>query len=455
MGNEVIDKFNIFQGGIEMKKYLSGMLAMLMLITLLAACGNPKNENTTNEGSSSNPKEQTVTLDIAMHVANVKDQEPAMYKAIEAFKAKYPDIKVNLTGADTNDHIKKMKIQAQTGEMPDIFWMLPAPAKEMNQAGMLLDLSEMIRNTPELSAIDPMMLKNYEDGGKQFGLPYQSLVTGLWYNKALFEEHNVKVPETYEELAEAAKVFKANNIVTIAKGAKDNYSIWAFLGMFTRYGYFDKIDAILAGEEKFNNPDFLLFFDKIAELQKLGAFPENVTTLSYFQAVEMFTSGKAAMLDAGAWETVKLEGSPIAKDVGFSWGPTFNDGVGNQKISMISASAPLVASAKVKEDTVKYDAVQKFFTFYYSQEGMQIMVDNQLPPINSFEADVDAAAHPVYAELIKAMNEPGWEKPFAQPDLVVSDAIGNAMYDSIYGVINGFYTPEQALDLIDKKVEQQ
>lgn len=440
-----------------MGKYVSGMLVMLMLITLLAACGNPKNENAANprNGGSGDAAEPSVTLNIAMHVANVKDQEPAMYKAIEAFQAKYPEIKVNLTGADTNDHIKKMKIQAQTGEMPDIFWMLPAPAKEMNQAGMLLDLSEMIQTTPELSAIDAMMLKNYEDGGKQFGLPYQSLVTGLWYNKALFEKYNVKVPETYEELAEAAKVFKANNIVTIAQGAKDNYSIWAFLGMLTRYGYFDKIDAILAGDEKFNNPDFLRFFDKIAELQKLGAFPENVTTMSYFQAVELFTSGKAAMLDAGAWETGKLEASPIAGTIGFSWGPTFSDGVGNQKIAMISASAPLVASATVKEDPAKYDAVQKFFAFYYSKEGMQIMVDNQLPPITHFEADVDAGAHPVFAELIKAMNEPGWEKPLAQPDLVVSDAIGNAMYDSIYGVINGFYSPEQALDLIDKKVGQQ
>lgn len=440
-----------------MRKVVYGMLALLMLFTLLAACSKPANESAVNSGNgnSGEATDPSVTLNIAMHVANVKDQEPAMYKAIEAFQAKYPEIKVNLTGADTNDHIKKMKIQAQTGKMPDIFWMLPAPAKEMNQAGILLDLSEMIQTTPELSAIDPMMLKTYEEDSKQFGLPYQSLVTGLWYNKALFEKYNVKVPETYEELVEATKAFKADNIVTIAKGAKDNYSIWAFLGMLTRYGYFEQIDAILAGEAKFNNPDFIRFFDKIEELQKLGAFPENVTTLSYFQAVEMFTSGKAAMLDAGAWETSKLEASPIANTIGFSWGPTFSDGVGNQKIAMISASAPLVAGAKVKEDPLKYDAVQKFFAFYYSQEGMQIMIDNQLPPITIFEGNIDMESHPVYAELIKTMNEPGWEKPLAQPDLVVSDAIGNAMYDSIYGVINGFYSPEQALDLIDKKVEQQ
>ena len=119
--------------------------------------------------------------------------------------------------------------------------------------------------------------------------------------------------------------------------------------MLTRYGYFDKIDNILAGKVKFNNPDFLKFYQKIDDLRTAGAFPENVSTLSYFQAVDMFAAGKAAMLDAGVWETKKLESSPIAKDVGFSWGPTFSDGVGNQKVAMVVGAAPLVASAEVEK----------------------------------------------------------------------------------------------------------
>jgi raffinose/stachyose/melibiose transport system substrate-binding protein len=273
----------------------------------------------------------------------------------------------------------------------------------------------------------------------------------LWYNKALFDKYDVKVPETYDELLAAVKVFKKNNVVTIAKGAKDTFSTWAFLGMLTHYGFFDKLDGIQAGTEKFDNPDFLKFFNKIDELRVNGAFPENVSTLSYFQAVEMFTSGKAAMLDAGVWETKKIEGSPIAKTTGFSWGPTFSDGVGNQKIAMAVAAAPLVASAEVQKDAAKYDAVQKFFSFFYSQEGAAVMAENEAPPVVKYTGNVDKEKHPVYADVINKLNEPGWERPVAQPDLVLPEAVANQLNDSIYGVINGIYKPQEALKLIDSK----
>lgn len=434
-----------------MKSNLSIILTACMLILSLAACGN--NADSKNESATS--KNGLITLSIAMHVANVKEQEPYMYGIVEKFQEKYPNIKIDLTGSETQEHVKKMKMMSQSGKLPDIFWMLPAPAKEMNKEGMLLDLTDFLKSNPEIaSSIDSQMVSGYKESGKQFGLPYQALVTGLWYNKALFDQFNVKVPETYEELLAATKVFKANNIVTLAKGSKDTFSTWAFLGMLTRYGFFDKIDDIQSGKEKFDNPDFLKLFNKIDELRINGAFPENVSTLSYFQAVEMFTGGKAAMLDAGVWETKKIEQSPIAKTAAFSWGPTFSDGVGNQKIAMAVAAAPLVASAKVKEEPAKYDAVQKFFAFFYSQEGAAVMAENEAPPVVKYTGTIEKETYPVYAQVISMLNEPGWERPKAQPDLVVSEAVANQINDSIYGVINGIYQPEQALELIDQKLQK-
>lgn len=438
-----------------MKQFLSiGMVAVLIIMSL-TGCFNNGNSGSNTNSNANVSEEKKVTLSIAMHVANVKEQEPYMYGIIQKFQEKYPNIKIDLQGAETQEHVKKMKMMAQSNTLPDIFWMLPAPAKEMNKAGMLTDLMDILNEKPEIaSAIDAKMLEGYKEDGKQFGLPYQALVTGLWYNKALFEQNGVKVPETYEELLAATKVFKQKGVVTIAKGSKDTFSTWAFLGMLTRFGYFDKIDNILAGKEKFNNPDFLKLFQKIDELRVNGAYPENVSTLSYFQAVEMFLAGKAAMLDAGLWETKKIEQSAIAKDVGFSWGPTFSDGVGNQKVAMAVAASPLVASAKVKDDEAKYDAVTKFFEFFYSQEGAAVMAENEAPPVIKYEGTVDKEKYPVYANIIEQLNLPDWERPIAQPDLVVSEAVANAMNDSIYGVINGIYKPEEALNLIDQKVSK-
>jgi raffinose/stachyose/melibiose transport system substrate-binding protein len=405
------------------------------------------------EKTANDQKVEEITLDVAIHVANPQGQEPAFYSIVQRFMEEHPEINIELHGTEQKAHIKKIKMMAQSDTLPDIFWVLPSSAKELAESGLLLDLQPFLNDHPEMvENLHPNMLDSYNQDGQQFGMPYQSLVTGIWYNKALFEKHNLKLPETYEDLKTAVQIFHAKNIIPIAKGANDPYSVWAFLTMLSRYGYFEKIDSILDGNESYNNEDFLNFYRKIAELRELGAFPKNVATQSYFQAVQMFLNGEAAMLDAGIWETKKIEESQIASDVGFWWGPTFADGVGNQKISSIVPAAPLVVNKHVEKDQAKYEASMKFLGFYYSEEGAAIMIENQVAPIIKFDGVVDSDNHPVFADVLNVMNDTTWESKPNQPDLIVSEGIANAIYDSIYGVINGIYSPEDALKVVDSKI---
>jgi raffinose/stachyose/melibiose transport system substrate-binding protein len=429
-----------------MRKYVNVSI-VLMIFFVTIGCSKEL-EKTVND-----KKAEEITLDVAIHVANPLGQEPAFYSIVQRFMEKHPEINIELHGTEQKAHIKKMKMMAQSDTLPDIFWVLPSSAKELAESGLLLDLQPFLHNHPEMvEKLHPNMLDSYNLDGLQFGLPYQSLVTGIWYNKALFEEHNLKLPETYEDLKKTVQTFHANNIIPIAKGANDPYSVWAFLTMLSRYGYFEKIDSILAGNESYKNEDFLNFYRKIAELRELGAFPKNVATQSYFQAVQMFLNGEAAMLDAGIWETKKIEESQIAGDVGFWWGPTFTDGVGNQKISSIVPAAPLVVNKHVEKDKAKYEAAMKFLGFYYSEEGASIMIENQVAPIIKFDGEIHADSHPVFANVMNVMNDPSWESKPNQPDLIVSEGIANAMYDSIYGVINGIYSPEEAVKVVDSKI---
>jgi raffinose/stachyose/melibiose transport system substrate-binding protein len=428
-------------------------LLLLMVISVLGC--SQSNESATDPVEGSEASEE-VTIDFAIHVANPEDQEPAFYQTVEKFMEQNPDITINLQGTDQQEHIRNIKMKSQSNALPDIFWMLPASAQELEEAGQLLDLTPFFDNNPKLVEKFHMnMFETYQIDGKQYGMPYQPLVTGFWYNEALFDQYNVDLPETYEDLTEAVKVFKENDVVSIAKGARDPYSIWAFLTMFSRYGYFDKIDDILAGEESFHNDDFLKFYEKIDELRELGAFPANITTQSYFQAVETFMTGEAALLDAGVWETKKIEESELANDVGFWWGPTFDDGVGNQNLSSIVPAAPLVVGKHVEDDQAKYEAVMKFLQFYYSEDGAQIMLDNQVPPMIVFNGQIDEEKHPVFSKVVEQMNRTDWESQPNQPDLVISESIANALYDSIYGVMNGIYSPEEALDVVENRISGQ
>ncbi|WP_100406164.1 ABC transporter substrate-binding protein [Bacillus solitudinis] len=437
-----------------MKKRYQSFLVLLLLILTIIGCNNA-DENRSNAINHQSVIEQ-ITIDLAIHAANPKRQEPALYEIIQKFMEQNPDINIIVHGTEQKAHVKKMKMLAQSNDLPDIFWVLPHTSTELNEAGLLLDLSPFIdENRQLIEKFHANMLEPYNDNGQQFGLPYQPLVTGFWYNKAMFDQYNVPLPETYQDMKEAVKLFKEQNIVTIAKGSQDPYSVWAFLTMLSRYGFFDKIDPILAGEESYQNQDFLQFYKNIDELRELGAFPKNVATLNYFQAVQMFLNGDAAMLDAGVWETNKIEESEIAEDVGFWWGPIFKNGIEKQKVSSVVPSAPLVVSSKVKDEDEKYAAVMSFLKFYYSEEGAQIMLDNQVPPMIQFEGEVDEKNHSAFAKVMEQMNQTGWESQPNQPDLVVPSQVGDAINESIYGVINGIYSPEEALAVVSKKITEQ
>ncbi|WP_265521336.1 ABC transporter substrate-binding protein [Oerskovia flava] len=414
---------------------------------LLAGCGG---------GSSDQSDDGRTRIDFAIHVANPQDQEPAFAAVVDAFEAQNPDIDVNLIGKEQSEHIRSIKMQSQSGNLPDMFWMLQASASELNDAGALLDLSDFLNANPDIaSSLRPNMVEAFEDDSVQYGLPYQPLVTGLFYNLALFEENGLEVPETFDDLVAASEVFSAKGITTIAQGAKDPYSVWAFLTMLSRFGYFEKIEAILAGDEAFDNSDFVRFYEKIDLLRETGSFPQNVTTQSYFQAVESFTGGQAAMLDSGTWDVKKIEDSPVGQDVGFWWGPTFSDGVGEQNISSVVPSAPIVVNAQVAESEAKLAAIEKFLAFYYGPDGIQLMVDNQVPAMTDVDVSVDETEHPVFASVMEQVSSPAYTSQPAQPDLVVSEAVANAMYDSIYGVINGTYDPQQAAVVVQKAIDNE
>lgn len=457
------------------KRMLSAVLSLAIVVTMATACGNSKTKTVDptaapeqeavkesdapaaeETDAPKEPEAAQTSFTLSMHVANVQEQEPAIYAVVQEFMKQNPNIKIELTGEETNEHYNKMKMDSQAGTLPDVFFNLLAPSKEMATAGYLYSLDNFIAENNLSSIMDDNMVNSLNVDGKVYGLPYQALVTGFWYNQAIFDQYKVALPKTYDELLAASKVFAENDIVTIAKGAQDPYSVWGTMSLLTHYGYFDRIDKILAGEEKFNNPDFLKFYEKLDELRKAGAFPSNVATSTYYDAKEMFVSGRAAMFDSGTWESAYLEGGEYKDSIGFMWGVSFADGIGDQNIAMKVPHAPLCISAKVAEDPAKEAAILEFFKFYYSDAGAQIMIQNLVAPPTNYGGEIEAAfltEHPVFGKVIEAMGQSGLVCPVMQPDNVSTEAYGNALYDSLYGVINGVYTPEDALNRVDDEIE--
>ncbi|KAA1397734.1 ABC transporter substrate-binding protein [Aeromicrobium ginsengisoli] len=429
------------------RQRLAGVVLAVSSLVALAACSS---------ATDAQSKDGKTTITLSMQNPNVKTADPATWAIVKAFEKANPDIHVEVSGQAVAEHLQALSIAAQSDTLPDVFWVYKATAEDMLKAGKLMNLKPTLDDLGITPHLPKSTVSNFTAQDKIYGVPYQGLLTGLWVNKKILSDNGLEQPTTFDDLVNVAKKLKSKGIVTISDGAnQSSFSVWSFLVWLDRFGFEDKIDAILDGSESYDNADFVRMYEHIAQLRDAGAFASNVSTQTYQQAVDQYLKGKAAMLDAGVWASSAIQDSQVAADTVFWNGATFADGVGDQNIVMNVASAPLVVDHKVAGNSKKLAAVKKFLGFYYSDAAQQLLVDNGQPPVTDYEPKIDATKQSVLKSALDVARDPKLASPQSQPDLLVSTAVSSAMYDSIYGVIQDQLSPRQAVDLVQKALDAE
>ena len=434
----------------RLKKWCSVAMVSMVVVGTLSGCGSSGKESS-KEGDGGE-----VVINFGIHVANPKEQESVTYNIVKAFNEKNAGkYKVEFQAADTESHSKNMKLAASDNTLPEIFWLDASEAPKYSNAGVLLDLNDFLNENTEIKAALGGMESAFTDDNGQYGLPYQCNVQGIFYNKELFDKVGVAYPTdetTYEDMLGMLAKFKENGITPLSIGSKNSgFAMWEFNETLARYGWEENIDSILAGDKKFNNEDLVTCFEKLKGLAEAGAFPENMATIEYFDAKQLFNEGKAAMFGTGQWDCAEFDKN-IGEKIGFWWGPTFTDSDYDQEVAMKVPSAPIVVNAEVAEDEEVQEAVFEFLKFYYSKEAAELSYEGSIFPATNYEGmsatDTQYAMNAMLDTLAS-----GWDSPSTAPDLTVTSAVQEALYNSLFGVMQETYTPEEALDLMDEALE--
>lgn len=451
-----------------MKRLLS-MLMITVLFLGLCACGSTSNEDGGGASASTAPTESLapggaasesteasgspVTITFADQVANVQESSKYLWEAANAFMEQNPDITIEFQGADHDDHISKLKMAAQSNTLPDVFWLEVSMIGEFADNGYIMDLTDEATQRGIMDCFAEGMLDVNTYNGQLYGLPSEVMMPCYFYNKTIFEENGLAVPETHEDLLEVCKTLSEKGITPVAKGSMSTWSVWCWQNIFVQYGFFDKIDAILAGEDNFNNSDFKKALDRIGEMRDAGAYPENVTTMDYFQAIEVFLAGNAAMLESGNFACRDLENSEISDQIGCFLGPIMPEStVENPQTIIRTYNGPYTVSSAVAEDAAKMDAVFRFFEFFYGPTGTQIVADNGMVPTSKFSGSIDAESRPIFADLVEKFNDDSWNNTL-QPYGYLSPSIADSFADGMWGVALNNYTIDDALDQIENEID--
>lgn len=279
------------------QKLITLTMAVIMGVSL-TACGSSKD----NAGSNGASGEENVKLKMYTQYSSDAEKVPVDY-ALKALSKEMPNVKITIDIAGQDDN-QKLKTYAASGNLPDIFQSNTDVINVFRKSNNILQLDEYLNEYDFSSKLLPSNNNLlYADDQHAYAFPFAGNdINLIFYNKELFEQYDVKVPTTYDELIEAANVFNKNGITPLSIFGKEKWITMALYDVIaTRFdtGGILKLDAMQA------NASDPAYADAAAMMEKLidaGLLSKSATLMNYDQAAGEFYDGKAAMFLNGAWE---------------------------------------------------------------------------------------------------------------------------------------------------------
>ncbi len=312
-----------------------------------------------------------------------------------ALAAKYPEITLEWECVDWGrDFQPKMQQYMQSG-LPDIMVGKAQDIVTYGSRGLLADLTAK----PYLSNVLDAAIPGVTIDGKTYGIVYNALYQGVYYNKKLFADNNIQVPTTIEQLQGVIDQFNALGIMPFATHHVDIWSIGNVTMQFAVNDVFNKDplwgDKFRAGEVSFaTSPEYRTAY----EYNKLiydNTWKDETFSLEQTACDARVVNGEAAMKVSGSWSIQNF----LDIDPNFDFGIfPFPNQTGDAKL-LFEPNITFMASAA----TEHLDAVDKVFEVITGDADLAMeiynftktasMLKNVSPTFpNPSQADIDVYA---------------------------------------------------------------
>lgn len=372
-------------GGKVMKRKVVALLLTACMSMSLLACGSSEpvaEESATVEGTTEVVAEET-TEEVAEETSeeiteidmwgiwsSAEISGQVLLESIEKVESEYP-VKINLDITENEAYKTKIKAAVAADEAPDIFFTYGLSFNQpFVEAGKLLDVTDYV--TQETTdQIVTGALSNYTFNDRLYGLVCGNAVSRLYVNTEIFEQNNLEIPTTYDELLEVSAKLREIGITPIALGGKDTWmvaKIFDIIGL--RYVGLENLDEILRGEAAFNGEKMLKAAEAFDEMAELGVFTENPLAITADEAKASFLQGNAAMIYNGTFIAgdMSADSSLVKGKVTAVPFPTFADGDGVVTEFIGGAGDGFVINANVENPQLLVDVLNRI-CYYNSDLG--------------------------------------------------------------------------------------
>ena len=255
------------------------------------------------------PTLTTDPLEITLWDISTEDPSKTICEdAVARFTADYPNIKVNEVHQQNDNYKQQLVVAMSSKQAPDMYihWG-GGPMAEYYKSGFVNDLTDMFNTYDHPDFIDAAVAQSSFDG-KVLAIPFGGLSgCDIFYNKTIFEEVGIEVPQTIDELEAACdKLLQAGYVpFSLANGSKWTGSMY-YMYLVARHSGNDEFNAAYAQENggSFTSEAFIWAGEKIQDWVEKGYFNEGFNSLVTDNGEDraLLYDNTCAMMLHGSWQ---------------------------------------------------------------------------------------------------------------------------------------------------------
>jgi len=328
------------------------------------------------------------------------------------------------------DAPNKFQQAAAAGKGPDI-WIWPHDRIGEWIAGGLLQ--PVTPGKKVLADLDPLAVKAFAVGGKQWGYPLSIEAVSLVYNKALVPTP----PKTFDEVIALDKKLSASGKKAILWDYNNTYFTWPLLAAGGGYPFKLKADGNFdAGDTGVNNAGALKGAELLNKLVKDGVMTKGA---GYAEMEAGMAQGKVAMMINGPWSWDNLKKANI--DFGVAKIPSVN---GKKAAPFVGVLGAMISKASPNRDV----AVEFIENFMLAPKGLKTINDDVplgTPASKALFAELKANPN-IQATMASAQD--GAPMP-NNPEM---GRFWSSMESALKNMTEGRQQPKEALDAAAKRI---
>ncbi|TNJ67026.1 extracellular solute-binding protein [Paenibacillus hemerocallicola] len=282
------------------------MMAALLLVPMLSACGGNRTENQSSDSKTPENKQvENKPAELKFYMNSISQAEFDKFY-VEPLKQKFPHITVKGIPPAKGTTIEEL---LAVGDAPDFYIGTKGSIpNHLNNLQLADDLDPLIKSEKyDLNRLNPATVDIMKKaaGGKIIGLPLNINVNALYYNKEVFDKFGVAYPKdgmTWDDTFEIAKKLTRQEQGVQYRGFTDRWGDTFFALNPFELPYLEPD----ADKTTFQNPNWKKIIDNWLRFYTLPGLAFDAKTASKEEDRKLFGTGISGMtvmaLNIPAWK---------------------------------------------------------------------------------------------------------------------------------------------------------